>query len=153
MMPLSPHAMPHRPTAVSKMVYPHPAITPPTGAGSYHRHEWAHVKTWRSVKGWRRQSPSRLADRTVSANQGCDRGRSSMAERQLPKLHTRVRFPSPAPICELRNSKWIIRTEEKQNGECFYFLIAAPDEQMAMIHHACGHPVTEENTYRHTLPS
>ena len=26
------------------------------------------------------------------------RGRSSMAERQLPKLHTRVRFPSPAPI-------------------------------------------------------
>ena len=26
------------------------------------------------------------------------RGRSSMVERQLPKLHTRVRFPSPAPI-------------------------------------------------------
>ena len=26
-------------------------------------------------------------------------GRSSMAERQLPKLHTRVRFPSPAPAC------------------------------------------------------
>src|SRR5262249_2705483 len=26
-----------------------------------------------------------------------DCGRSSMAERQLPKLHTRVRFPSPAP--------------------------------------------------------
>src|SRR3954468_22774120 len=26
-----------------------------------------------------------------------DRGCSSMAERQLPKLHTRVRFPSPAP--------------------------------------------------------
>src|SRR6266567_6518438 len=25
------------------------------------------------------------------------RGRSSMVERQLPKLHTRVRFPSPAP--------------------------------------------------------
>jgi hypothetical protein len=25
-------------------------------------------------------------------------GRSSMVERQLPKLHTRVRFPSPAPI-------------------------------------------------------
>jgi hypothetical protein len=24
-------------------------------------------------------------------------GRSSMVERQLPKLHTRVRFPSPAP--------------------------------------------------------
>src|SRR5437016_3954984 len=28
------------------------------------------------------------------------RGRSSMAERQLPKLHTRVRFPSPAPISQ-----------------------------------------------------
>src|ERR1700730_2239385 len=26
-----------------------------------------------------------------------ERGRSSMVERQLPKLHTRVRFPSPAP--------------------------------------------------------
>ena len=26
------------------------------------------------------------------------RGRSSMVERQLPKLHTRVRFPSPAPF-------------------------------------------------------
>ena len=25
-------------------------------------------------------------------------GRSSMAERQLPKLHTWVRFPSPAPF-------------------------------------------------------
>ena len=28
------------------------------------------------------------------------RGRSSMVERQLPKLHTRVRFPSPAPAFE-----------------------------------------------------
>ena len=28
----------------------------------------------------------------------CLCGRSSMVERQLPKLHTRVRFPSPAPI-------------------------------------------------------
>ena len=28
-----------------------------------------------------------------------ERGRSSMAERKLPKLHTRVRFPSPAPVC------------------------------------------------------
>src|SRR6185436_18818154 len=27
-------------------------------------------------------------------------GCSSMAERQLPKLHTRVRFPSPAPSFE-----------------------------------------------------
>src|SRR5215813_8921498 len=29
-----------------------------------------------------------------------ERGRSSMVERQLPKLHTRVRFPSPAPILQ-----------------------------------------------------
>src|SRR6202012_2185728 len=28
------------------------------------------------------------------------RGRSSMVERQLPKLHTRVRFPSPAPVLQ-----------------------------------------------------
>ena len=31
----------------------------------------------------------------ASARRGC----SSMVERQLPKLHTRVRFPSPAPVC------------------------------------------------------
>src|SRR5437660_1422906 len=31
-------------------------------------------------------------------------GCSSMAERQLPKLHTRVRFPSPAPGFALRAS-------------------------------------------------
>jgi hypothetical protein len=30
------------------------------------------------------------------------RGRSSMVERQLPKLHTRVRFPSPAPVSPMR---------------------------------------------------
>ena len=29
-------------------------------------------------------------------------GRSSMVERKLPKLHTRVRFPSPAPALSLR---------------------------------------------------
>ena len=43
------------------------------------------------------EAPTRLAGRAVSANHGSERGRSSMAERQLPKLHTRVRFPSPAP--------------------------------------------------------
>src|ERR1700761_2884812 len=37
-----------------------------------------------------RMAPSRL----IKAD---GRGRSSMVERQLPKLHTRVRFPSPAP--------------------------------------------------------
>ena len=32
------------------------------------------------------------------------RGRSSMVERQLPKLHTRVRFPSPAPNLQASSS-------------------------------------------------
>src|SRR3569833_373243 len=32
------------------------------------------------------------------------RVRSSMVERQLPKLHTRVRFPSPAPVSGTRHS-------------------------------------------------
>ena len=31
-------------------------------------------------------------------------GRSSMVERKLPKLHTRVRFPSPAPSCFARSA-------------------------------------------------
>ena len=31
-------------------------------------------------------------------------GRSSMVERELPKLYTRVRFPSPAPFSTLQNS-------------------------------------------------
>jgi hypothetical protein len=33
------------------------------------------------------------------------RGRSSMVERQLPKLHTRVRFPSPAPSSTSSNNQ------------------------------------------------
>ena len=45
-----------------------------------------------------------LASRSVSGNQGikkialsCKRGGNSVVEFQLPKLTTRVRFPSPAP--------------------------------------------------------
>ena len=38
------------------------------------------------------------------------RGCSSMVERQLPKLHTRVRFPSPAPILSsIFNSQFYTR--------------------------------------------
>jgi hypothetical protein len=39
------------------------------------------------------------ADRAIlfTSHETRKRGRSSMVERQLPKLHTRVRFPSPAP--------------------------------------------------------
>lgn len=33
-------------------------------------------------------------------------GRSSMVERQLPKLHTGVRFPSPAPDFSRKNSDY-----------------------------------------------
>ena len=53
----------------------------------------------------------RLAAGARSANHGASRGRSSMVERQLPKLHTRVRFPSPAPthsrLSILRNSAYL----------------------------------------------
>ena len=42
-----------------------------------------------------------------------DRGRSSMVERQLPKLHTRVRFPSPAPSLPL----WEPRTPSRAVDE------------------------------------
>jgi hypothetical protein len=41
------------------------------------------------------QAAWRIAASRLS--KGSARGRSSMVERQLPKLHTRVRFPSPAP--------------------------------------------------------
>ena len=45
-------------------------------------------------------------------------GRSSMAELQLPKLATRVRFPSPAPMkCEICPRKCKIN-REKQVGFC-----------------------------------
>ena len=39
-----------------------------------------------------------LAAPRPSRYDGCVRGCSSMVEPQLPKLMTRVRFPSPAPI-------------------------------------------------------
>ena len=54
-------------------------------------------------KGWdRRLFDRRTACRsrlTIAMVETC--GRSSMVERQLPKLHTRVRFPSPAPALSL----------------------------------------------------
>src|SRR6185295_6044431 len=60
----------------------------------------------RTLTTVRPAAPKRLAAGAVSANQGWRetriRGRSSMVERQLPKLHTRVRFPSPAPSCFAR---------------------------------------------------
>ena len=34
-------------------------------------------------------------------------GCSSMVERQLPKLHTRVRFPSPAPVISMTYCQWL----------------------------------------------
>src|SRR3569832_2348335 len=51
---------------------------------------------------------TRVAAAAVSANHGSAEracGRSSMVERQLPKLHTRVRFTTPAPIRRAINRK------------------------------------------------
>ena len=47
-----------------------------------------------------------------------ERGCSSMVERQLPKLHTRVRFPSPAPpvSCPLHFAKG--SGANPRQGEC-----------------------------------
>jgi hypothetical protein len=50
----------------------------------------------RGVKSSRAR-PRRGSSAKVVHQQPRQRGCSSMAERQLPKLHTRVRFPSPAP--------------------------------------------------------
>src|SRR3954464_2141441 len=55
--------------------------------------------------GWgsrdKRQGAWRIGWSRLNQAMPSGRGRSSMAERQLPKLHTRVRFPSPAPAFAL----------------------------------------------------
>src|SRR3989337_830642 len=92
--------MPHRPIPVSKTLYPRPAIRPtpraiialpwPGAPGILHLALTLMSHELRFI--------ARLAERAVSVKSGPDlSGRSSMVERQLPKLHTRVRFPSPAP--------------------------------------------------------
>src|SRR5690606_18210770 len=43
-------------------------------------------------------TPARAAPASNRSRIAADSGCSSMVERQLPKLHTRVRFPSPAPL-------------------------------------------------------
>ena len=45
-----------------------------------------------------RQSPVTIHSRKLSEFIFPKRGCSSMVERQLPKLHTGVRFPSPADL-------------------------------------------------------
>src|SRR6266702_4641564 len=81
---------------------PHTLYVPQPGSD----HNTATIRrTWnlaRTLTTVRPGAPKRLARGAVSANQDRRRlprirGRSSMVERQLPKLHTRVRFPSPAP--------------------------------------------------------
>ena len=47
------------------------------------------------------------AGRYVTNHIGC--GCSSMVERQLPKLHTRVQFPSPAPILKQLSKGLVLR--------------------------------------------
>ena len=47
------------------------------------------------------ESPFTIHSRKLSQFSLSKRGCSSMVERQLPKLHTRVRFPSPACLSDL----------------------------------------------------
>lgn len=47
-----------------------------------------------------------------------------MAERQLPKLNTRVRFPSPAPNPEaLRNLRFGVFAYSRNLLQVFYFVM------------------------------
>ena len=66
------------------------------------------------------------------------RGRSSMAERQLPKLHTRVRFPPPAPVVAHRRSR--SDSHEKSAGItnicCYHrnnWLVRAGDQALCVF--------------------
>lgn len=49
-------------------------------------------------------------------------GRSSMVERELPKLYTRVRFPSPAPNKHISTSTKVHQTHEYQALQHFHHL-------------------------------
>ena len=55
----------------------------------------------------RRHEPRTCREPAGRATKRCPKGGcSSMVERQLPKLHTRVRFPSPAPNHSNANCHW-----------------------------------------------
>ena len=61
--------------------------------------------------------PRFLVQSSSSAFDPCkSRGCSSMVERQLPKLHTRVRFPSPAPL--FSSEKSLCKTSNQWFTEC-----------------------------------
>src|SRR5262252_3746461 len=47
------------------------------------------------------------------------RGRSSMVERQLPKLHTRVRFPSPAPMLSAVLAEFCSKSRHRDDAAKF----------------------------------
>src|ERR1700704_6779097 len=69
------------------------------------------------------------------------RGCSSMVERQLPKLHTRVRFPSPAPARKpalARRHHW-----RRQTGSCpdIGMNLADPPRQIGL---EAGHDISAE---------
>jgi hypothetical protein len=97
-----------RPIAVSNIASERPTMCTPRSVRVLNPakdHNTATIRrTWglaNRLRDVRAEAPKRLASGAVSANQEdadhASRGRSSMVERQLPKLHTRVRFPSPAP--------------------------------------------------------
>jgi hypothetical protein len=72
----------------------------------------------------------------VSANQDNACGRSSMAERQLPKLHTRVRFPSPAPA-----TSWSFALSARSRRNCGSAADSHPADPPAMaVPEALAHP-------------
>src|SRR5947208_270684 len=68
------------------------------------------------------------------------RGCSSMAERQLPKLHTRVRFPSPAPEekrrrCPIRwKAHWSSRSPRGRAANCPAARVYTESAQAASRH-------------------
>ncbi|CAO5256862.1 hypothetical protein FAGKG844_70030 [Frankia sp. AgKG'84/4] len=69
------------------------------------RRELAHARR----DGTGHAPPSRRAGHGIRYYAEASRGRSSEAEHELPKLATRVRFPSPAPLFEASGQAFWVR--------------------------------------------
>ena len=93
------------------------------------------------------------------------RGCSSMAERQLPKLNTRVRFPSPAPASAQSplnyvsgNSLWLLPKtafaplrllpNPKHSASDLFFLLRAKSAQLRFRQQPAALPKTAFTTLR-----
>ena len=77
------------------------------GHGALAGRNWAPIwalklQKWRGPKWCEvfKQTPKKRGKTEVCGQYGAICGRSSVAEHQLPKLITRVRFPPPAPTCQ-----------------------------------------------------